>query len=710
MDIKENIPIQEYRNKYHDKALKKTLLNMIKNIPKSNGSRYYEKHNKNIAIITDEFMFNYYKDGVNLIYINYYNYKEILENNKIDLFIFVSCWCGIDNNDWRGGIPLGALKKDRIYEVIEICKSNNIPTVFQNIEDPSDYNTYIDIAQKCDYIFTSDKDKIDDYKKDCNNKHVFLLEFGINPIIQNPIGIKSGYKKNEVLFAGAWMVRFEERCRDMEMIFEGVLQSNRRLDILDRNFNLEIDRYCFPKRYIPYTTPGVNHEDLQNIHKLYNYIINLNSIKYSSSMCAMRVFEAQALGNLIFSNYSLAVANNNPNIFIINNREEVKRILDRFNEEEIYDYQVGNVRNVMSNKTVFEKLDYILKKVYPLYSSNLEKSILVVVKKITPLVNRLFENQTYKEKYIVEEIDIKDIYQNYDFITFFNDEYTYDEYYLQDMINGFKYTNSDYITKDSYLSNKKIIKGIEHNYVDVMKDKYKTIFDLNSFDIDYLIELRGEMHLKNGYSIDHFELDIDKKMEACIERNYNLSVIIPVYNDGKQLLYKCFNSLKRSKIFEKIEIVLIDQFSTDFETITILNRLERKYSNVKLYILDESEEYKIMKSIERVLEFSKGNYIAFLDANKEVIDDGYYKLYNEISNSSYDMMVGNTIYRGKANIEDQNYTLYSCIMKKNIMKNINLKEINKNVDYFNDFFKQLQLLNKKIKTINEIITIDYLKL
>ena len=177
-------------NENYNKELKPKLMKLIKNIPDSNGSRYFKKIDKNIAIITDEFMYDYYKDCVNLIYINYFNYKETIENNKIDLFLYITTWKGLENYDWRGGKPNGKLQLETVEKVIDLCKLKGIPTVFQSKEDPTNYNVFISIAKKCDYIFTTDINKIDDYKKECNNENVYLSTFGINPLIHNPIGIK----------------------------------------------------------------------------------------------------------------------------------------------------------------------------------------------------------------------------------------------------------------------------------------------------------------------------------------------------------------------------------------------------------------------------------------------------------------------------------------------------------------------------------------
>ena len=500
--------VEKYEN--YDKEYKEKVINLIKKIHESNGSRYYAKINKNIAIVTDEFMFNYYKDAVNLFYVNSQNYKEIFENNKIDLFLFITCWKGIKDNDWRG-ISNSKVKRQQLFDIIELCNLKKIKTIFQSIEDPSDYDTYVDIAKKCDYIFTTDSNKINNYKEDCKNNNVYPLEFGINPYIHNPIGMKTYKKFNEVLFAGAWMDKFEERCNDMTTIFDGVLNSNYKLNIVDRNYYLEQEKYYYPKKYTPYITQTIDYKDLQKIHKLYDWCVNLNSIKYSPTMCSRRIYEAQALGNLILSNYSQAVITNNDNIFIVTDKPQVKNILEKYDKEDIYEEQIKSIRRIMTSKTVYEKLEYICQKINLEESLKLDKKVLVITKKINPNIEKMFKNQTYINKYLTEERDAKNLYKSYDFVAFFNDKYIYGENYLQDMVNGFKYTNSNYITKDSYYEDDNLIVGIEHDYVNKMKDKYKSMFDAKFYELNFLLQLKNVNNIDGGYSIDHFELKVYNK-------------------------------------------------------------------------------------------------------------------------------------------------------------------------------------------------------
>ena len=57
----------------------------------SNGASYYAKAHINAGIITDEYMFNYYRDALNFFYISPLNYKQLIDSNNLDFILFVSC-------------------------------------------------------------------------------------------------------------------------------------------------------------------------------------------------------------------------------------------------------------------------------------------------------------------------------------------------------------------------------------------------------------------------------------------------------------------------------------------------------------------------------------------------------------------------------------------------------------------------------------------
>lgn len=707
---------------------------LIKDIPDSNGSRYFERFDINVGIVADEFLFHSLDDVANFHYLTYSNYKKLAP--QIDFFFVATTWRGL-NMEWRGLANDASNRRKELYEMIEYFKSIGKKTVFYSKEDPVNYEKFVNIAKKCDYIFTTAEEIIPRYKEECNNENVFVLEFGVNPLFHNPIGFRDTQKFRDVFFAGSWLTKYPERQVETQHIFDGVLKANRKLKIIDRNYAINHPDYFFPEKYLPYISPAIDHEYLQKVHKLYDWAINLNSVKYSNTMFANRVYELQAIGNIILSNYSVGVNNLFPNVFIINNDTEVADIINGFSDTDVYKHQVKGIRNVMSNYTTFHRFDSVLNHIG--IESKLPKhKVLVVVEEITEYILSQFNRQSYPYKELILKGDLnEEVLKSFEIITFFNDSYTYEEFYLEDLINAFKYTDSDFVTKSSYYNGTEQVKGIEHNYISEVDDPYKTVFWLDAFDINQLTT--GELNFKDkkGYSIDPFEFNTLKDINTpFVNADYKLSVIIPVYNNGRHLSDKCFNSLVRSQIFNEMEIIIVDDGSTDEYTKMVVNRLERNYPNVKVFKFNDSGSGSASRPRNKGIELATTNYITYLDPDNEAVNNGYHLLLNELlADPELDMVIGSMLKLD--NVKESNFRYYksaieamdsniisdtreflikvnmraqsiqALIVKKSIIVDNNLKMILNAGGQDTLFFQELLLNSKKVKVIDEFIHIYY---
>jgi glycosyltransferase involved in cell wall biosynthesis len=648
----------ELRDKFADINFVNEVKNQKSLIPASNGSSFFEKFNVNIGIIADEFLFNSFKDIANFYYVHREKYHEL--EGKLDILLIATAWKGLEN-DWKGlGNPkISKVRKD-IFQVIDFFKKQGVKIVFYSKEDPTNYEYFVDIAQKCDYIFTTAAEKVDDYKRDCKNNNVFVLEFGVNPVYNNPIGITSVKKYDGALFAGSWYNKYPHRQHDTTTIFDGVIEAGHHLKIIDRNYWLNLEQYFFPVKYLKYISPSMEHEDLQSLLKMYIWAINLNTVKYSESMFANRVFEMQAMGNLILSNYSLGMNFLFPNIFIVHDKEEVKFIMNSLTDIELYMLQMDGVRKVLREHTTFHRISYLLQKIGFQQFEIPKRTVAVVVNEKNKHILDSFERQTYPYKKLVT-IDELSEDNNFDYITFFNEKYFYGEYYLEDLVNGFKYTNSSYITKDSYYKDGNKVSGVENNYINIIRDKYRTVFDVKKFNVNELISLEGELECENGYSIDSLEISENDQFRINIEKqDYKFSVIIPVYNNGEHLYGKCFMSLRRSSMFKNMEIIIVDDGSTDDRTIKIVQRLERLYDNVNVYRFNDGGSGSASRPRNKGIELATTNYITFLDPDNEAVNDGYYELYKILSNNDYDLVVGDI---KKLDTKTSNFDYYKSVVK-----------------------------------------------
>lgn len=728
----ERIKYLEYRKKVSDESYFENIRSILEEIPDSNGSRYYNKIKVNIGIIADEFLMNSYDGVANFIYITPDNYKDYI--GKLDLFLVVTAWKGL-NMEWKSlGNPNIRKKRNELFNIIETYKKQGTKIAFYSKEDPVNFDIFKEIATKCEYIFTTCEEIVDEYKKYCKNDNVHVLKFGVNPTYHNPIGFKNVKKEKKVIFSGSWYKKYPHRINDMKMLFDGVIDSNLGLKIIDRNYDLKLQQYFFPEKYLKYVSPAIEHEYLQKTHKLFDWAINFNSVKNSNTMFANRIYELQALGNILISNYSVGVNNLFPNVFIANEKEEVKNIINSFSEEDVYKHQILGIRTVMSNETSYDRIHELLNTV-GINHDFAKRKVLVVANKINSKVEEMFKRQSYSEKELILEENLsEDIKNKYDIVAFFDCNKEYERYYLEDMVNAFKYTNSRYITRDSYYDGNKLIKGVEHNYINCIKDKYRTVFWANEFKVNELHNISGEVI--GGYSVDHFEFNNSTIVKEKNKNEYKLSVIIPTYNNGKHLMNKCFNSLRRSSIFENMEIIIVDDGSTDGETQEIVKYINRNYNNVKVFLFDDSGSGSASRPRNKGVEIATTEYITFLDPDNEAINDGYKVLYDELIKNNMDMVVGNMLKLEKDKVLNFNYyktaiaynksdiitenkeeylvksmfkgmSIQALVVKKYVIEKNKLKQIVGAVGQDTLFFYELLMKSKSIKVIDLPIHIYY---
>lgn len=678
-------------------------------------SKLYKAFDVNIGIICDEFMYYALKDSANIEYISFNENMEI--NEKYDLVLVVSSWRGIDEAWQYLANPKGA-KREILNNLLDRYNEAGIPTIFYSKEDPVNYERFVSIAEHCNYIYTSAEEMIEVYKKDTGNDNVDFLQFSINPKYHNPIGKDFSNKSvhNQVVFAGSWMKKYPVRNKETKDIFDGVIESRKSLNIIDRNFNRVLLDYQFPYKYTPYISKTIDHENLMKLHKATSWGINLNSVKYSSTMFANRVYELQAMGNLIISNYSMGVNNKFPYISVVHNKEDVLRTIDATTEKEKYEVIAKSVSEVMLNHTAYHRVNKILQD-QKLGSNIYVPKILVIG--TSEQSEKFFKQQFYSHKDFIFEKEIIDnsIILNYDFVTFFSEDYIYEENYLGNILSGFAYTNADVIE-------------MNHNNIYNFKDNVQ----YNKFTS--LIDTKSYSNIKRVFQIPITEIEPLKSIEKEVVEEKLLSVIIPIHNNGRYLEDKCFRSLKRSSIFNKMEIIMIDDGSTDEETLKIIQRIIRRNPDIVYHRFEEGSG-SASRPRNKGIEMVRTKYLTFLDPDNEASGDGYKLLVDELqTNDDLELVIGNVIKEDNTKKSLLNYYYYvltnnegkdvvsnpkeflikanlrahsiqALVVKSNIIQDNNLRMIEGAAGQDTMFFQELVLHTNNFKAIPYVIHIYY---
>lgn len=147
--------------------------------------------------------------------------------------------------------------------------------------------------------------------------------------------------------------------------------------------------------------------------------------------------------------------------------------------------------------------------------------------------------------------------------------------------------------------------------------------------------------------------------------NYKLSIIIPTFNLEKRI-QDTFNSIKSQSIgFENIEVIFVDDNSTDNTFKTICD-YSKTYENVKIFKTNENSGFA-GKPRNIGLEKSTSEHILFLDGDDQLLIDSCDVLLKNITMNDADISIGAHINRYENGILEHITPLY--IGNKEVFEN-----------------------------------------
>lgn len=117
-----------------------------------------------------------------------------------------------------------------------------------------------------------------------------------------------------------------------------------------------------------------------------------------------------------------------------------------------------------------------------------------------------------------------------------------------------------------------------------------------------------------------------------------ISVIIPVYNSEKYL-NKCLESLEKQTIFNKLELIFIDDGSAD-NSANILDEFAQRNKNA---IVKHVENNGVSNARNIGIKLASCIYISFIDSD-DYIDQDYFEMFlNEIEKKDSDIIISGFI-------------------------------------------------------------------
>lgn len=318
-----------------------------------------------VACILDEFSYECFESEADWNQLLPDTWRQQVDELKPELLFVESAWKG-KGEAWRHLVSTDRREGNGpLKDLIDHCRSRNIPTVFWNKEDPANYEHFIGSAVWFDHILTTDSDCIDRYAKAAGHRRVDVLPFAAQPRIHNPIGRKGGDLGN-VCFAGTWYAaKHDGRAEDARIVLEPALEFG--LHIYDRMFGFSgpgWQNYLYPPEYQDAIRGGLPYEEMLDAYKRYHVFLNVNSVRTSPTMCSRRVFEILACGTNVISAYAPSIENLlGPDcVHLTRSTEETRRYLSELLGDEAARNRmsVRAIRKVMADHTCAHRFAEVL--------------------------------------------------------------------------------------------------------------------------------------------------------------------------------------------------------------------------------------------------------------------------------------------------------------------------------------------------------------
>lgn len=463
-----------------------------------NGSRFYKRFPVRVGIVADPFVLRNYEPTCSMVPMTPDNWKDML--NQIDCLLVTSVWQG-QKGEWIGASHFHSPRRHELLAMMRQAHALNCPVLFYSKEDPPNYDFFLEYAKEADYIFTSACECVPNYQAACPAATVDVLTFATNPLLHNPVGSDCKKMENTVFFAGSWMVKYPERMQKMDMLFRLFLNAGLKLHIADRNFSRNSFRYRYPFRYLHHVLGDYSYEQIAQMYKVYPWCMNINSVTNSDTMFAMRVYDALACGAQVLSNRSQGIRHLFPEVHIVDNADDLEAVL-RLPQALLKENKASGIRNVLRQGTVFEKMGLMLRQAGLVSSPDHNRTVAVILpdgltEGQTAQLQTMFDVQTYPHRQLIRSGSTA--LPDCDMLCLWGPNREYGKHYLEDMVNGFKYTNCDYITKRYSPEGN----SPEHVYTDCITDLYATVFWSSAITYGQLTALPdGEIKFSNGYLSD----------------------------------------------------------------------------------------------------------------------------------------------------------------------------------------------------------------
>ena len=224
----------------------------------------------------------------------------------------------------------------------------------------------------------------------------------------------------------------------------------------------------------------------------------------------------------------------------------------------------------------------------------------------------------------VSLLGYEQIAKEFDYITRISTDTVYPPDYLASKLTAFKYVSADFISEPDSISMTQ-----QGTTTEAIHPHLTVGSHIDEHQLDFFTQksnlLKGNGYLQSRFGANLFT-DLRKSLRISSPKEFELSVVIPIFNNGKFLLTKALPSLLRNNSWHSMEIILVDDGSTDAHTLPICRFLQQVFPNLTLFEFPPGGSGSASRARNKGIRLATSSAISFLDPDNEISHHGYDKL------------------------------------------------------------------------------------
>ncbi|MGJ9426250.1 glycosyltransferase [Nesterenkonia halotolerans] len=571
----------------------------------------------------------------------------------------------IDPFDWEAGVqnaqaimlgPRSARSPRARGKVINAARELSLPLIFTDLGVDAPRPDQLTLAGRCDHIFAVSEENAERYRSTApRGTSVGLIASPISPLHRSPVGSQRMTHPLVTYFQHAGAKLGTDVVESLEWILDGVAAAGPGL-LISPGHRPERPLQV---RHWPYAQDWAFDRSAE-LDRLSDIGVVAHEISGSQTAFSARAIELQASGSMVLSTYNQGINSYYPQIHVANSTEDVATMLDSLEIKDLRRNQSDGLRQVFTENHASDVFRHMLE--HAGVSATLSPTkVLAVVEEHD---DSLLAEMSAQSAGAVETVTWHEAWERhgqYDVLLPVSSGHHYSPTYVADHLAALSYQSAPVVTKHSdpsapghvhteahtgslaltawWCPEKALVVGTRAMHRQLSETRVYLADGFGHRERKIGQSRRTPTLLAAGDDFDKVSAEIGRTAK---EGNLQLSVVVPIYNNGPHLRHKAFASLLRSSAFNEMHVLLVSDGSTDPLTLDIIEDLVEDYPNVSSFHHSRGGSGSASRPRNTGLDLAQTPYVTYLDPDNEAIDNGYAQLYEQIrAHPAVDFVLGN---------------------------------------------------------------------